>query len=631
MLCVRRKKIQLTDQCSVKVCYRYQYYAGGKSGLAKRYKPYKIRYVIGRESYPGVAMDINKIRKKQDWLENSNFGQADAEKEQGRLSEFFVKTHAWRRLINGEVTIVHGRKGSGKSALYSNLIVNGRDNLRERNIHVVPGNHLDLIDQLPQDVPPGFNWSDFWYSYILILSAGRILQEKWNTCPEIIDYLASKQLLDNQANNQVFLSRLSQFVWETRGGLSYEEVFRRSSREASAFSVPQMSDMTISRSSHVTSHPVQTPIDVKVSWSSLLQHLHGALAKEDRTLWIALDKLDVVFSRLPRVEIEAINGLLRCHEDIGGFTHIRLRLFLQTLAFQRAKSLGLTNPDHLATAVEELQWDGNHLTRLLMHRLLSNPGVLEFLALPWRGDWFGDFKASNGRDVILNKVLNYPAKRNFVFRTIFQSPDTQSSQAILEEEKQHKAQGLLDDGSDSVEAGNEDEGFMANIMQILAVDKSEYNPRDFVTFMSHAVKKEVACLEDRTHDSYGYLISREAMDYALETIAVDKLLNLVSRYNLMTGARLQPYLRELKKLVAGGRFTQKVSETLADWTPIAGGYEEVARETLKFCYENNLFKRKLSVEDELLNKAGRQQPTLVLTPLYRIGLRKIQEKDLSDF
>lgn len=54
-------------------------------------------------------------------LSNSNFGQRIAEEEIDLLSSYFVETDSWKRLYRGDVDVVYGAKGAGKSALYSLL------------------------------------------------------------------------------------------------------------------------------------------------------------------------------------------------------------------------------------------------------------------------------------------------------------------------------------------------------------------------------------------------------------------------------------------------------------------------------------------------------------------------------
>jgi hypothetical protein len=55
-------------------------------------------------------------------LRNPNIGRRVAEEEKDQLAAYFVETDQWRRIYSGDVDIVYGAKGSGKSAIYSILL-----------------------------------------------------------------------------------------------------------------------------------------------------------------------------------------------------------------------------------------------------------------------------------------------------------------------------------------------------------------------------------------------------------------------------------------------------------------------------------------------------------------------------
>jgi hypothetical protein len=75
---------------------------------------------------------------KHEVLANVNFGHRVAEDEADALASYFVETDNWKRLIAGEIDVVYGPKGSGKSALYT-LLVARSDILFDKDILLVPG------------------------------------------------------------------------------------------------------------------------------------------------------------------------------------------------------------------------------------------------------------------------------------------------------------------------------------------------------------------------------------------------------------------------------------------------------------------------------------------------------------
>src|SRR6266487_1468970 len=73
---------------------------------------------------------------KRDLLRSMTFGHRVAEEETDALGTYFVETDHWDRLFNGEIDVVYGAKGAGKSALYALLLARS-DKLFDRNVSLV--------------------------------------------------------------------------------------------------------------------------------------------------------------------------------------------------------------------------------------------------------------------------------------------------------------------------------------------------------------------------------------------------------------------------------------------------------------------------------------------------------------
>src|SRR5713226_9952726 len=78
---------------------------------------------------------------KREVLAAKTFGQPIAADEADDLESYFVETDQWRRVFSGEIDIVYGPKGSGKSALYS-LLRKKRDDLLKRGIIPAAGENI---------------------------------------------------------------------------------------------------------------------------------------------------------------------------------------------------------------------------------------------------------------------------------------------------------------------------------------------------------------------------------------------------------------------------------------------------------------------------------------------------------
>jgi len=75
---------------------------------------------------------------KHEILRIISFGQRVAEEETDVLATYFVETDQWQRLYQGDIDIVYGPKGSGKSALYSLLLAKSTE-MFDRSILLVAG------------------------------------------------------------------------------------------------------------------------------------------------------------------------------------------------------------------------------------------------------------------------------------------------------------------------------------------------------------------------------------------------------------------------------------------------------------------------------------------------------------
>src|SRR5438552_14941490 len=78
---------------------------------------------------------------KREVLAVTTFGQRIAEDEADDLERYFVETDQWRKVLSGDVDVVYGPKGSGKSALYS-LLRKKRAELLSRGIILAPGENV---------------------------------------------------------------------------------------------------------------------------------------------------------------------------------------------------------------------------------------------------------------------------------------------------------------------------------------------------------------------------------------------------------------------------------------------------------------------------------------------------------
>jgi hypothetical protein len=105
-------------------------------------------------------------------LRATKFGQRIAEDEADDLALYFVETDQWRKLISGDVDVVYGPKGSGKSALYS-LLRQKREDLLRWGIIPASGESVrgtPVFQELVADPPASEEqFRSLWKLYFLSL------------------------------------------------------------------------------------------------------------------------------------------------------------------------------------------------------------------------------------------------------------------------------------------------------------------------------------------------------------------------------------------------------------------------------------------------------------------------------
>jgi len=124
-------------------------------------------------------------------LREISFGARVAEEEAAELKTYFVETDQWLRLYRGEIDVVYGAKGSGKSAMFA-LLLSREDALFDRHIlmaAVEDPRDAPVFGQLVADEPTTeFELRALWKLYFLSI-IGRVFREYRLTGPSATQVL----------------------------------------------------------------------------------------------------------------------------------------------------------------------------------------------------------------------------------------------------------------------------------------------------------------------------------------------------------------------------------------------------------------------------------------------------------
>jgi len=111
-----------------------------------------------------------------DLLKKLNFGVQVAEEEANELASYFVQTNQWAKMEAGEIDIVRGEEGAGKSAIYA-LLMQKTDEFFDRGILLVAAENprgATVFKDLATDPPASeAEFVVLWKLYMLTIIAHR--------------------------------------------------------------------------------------------------------------------------------------------------------------------------------------------------------------------------------------------------------------------------------------------------------------------------------------------------------------------------------------------------------------------------------------------------------------------------
>jgi len=307
---------------------------------------------------------------KQSVLRDSNFGQRVAEEESDELEKYFVETDHWARTFRGEVDVIYGPKGSGKSALYS-LLIRKQDELFDRGIVVVSGEKprgAPAFKDIEQDPPTTEDeFVGLWKLYLVVL-INSVLSDFGIQSPEanrVAKFLEMSGLVETRRN----VSRA------LRGAFRYvKSFFRKPSAVEGDVRIDPATGLPAGFTGKITFAEPEIENPNVASVDSLLKDANEALT--ELRLWILLDRLDVAFAEMPTLEENALRALFRVYLDMMEFDRIDLKIFLRTDIWNRITSQGFREASHITRHIT-IKWDSSALMNLVVRRAMKNPAIVE--------------------------------------------------------------------------------------------------------------------------------------------------------------------------------------------------------------------------------------------------------------
>lgn len=305
-------------------------------------------------------------------LREISFGARVAEEEAAELKTYFVETDQWLRLYRGDIDVVYGAKGSGKSAMFA-LLLSREDALFDRHIlmaAVEDPRGAPVFGQLVVDEPPTeFELRALWKLYFLSI-IGQVFREYRLTAPSasrVLTELERAGLIERTANLRRLLHATLEYV---------RSVTRATGFEATLAMNPG-TGMPIGITGRIT---FREPTSFEraqfglVSVDEVIDIADQTLAEADFSVWLVLDRLDVAFAESERLESNALRALFRVYMGFRRLERISLKIFLRSDIWERITKGGFREASHVTRGLT-ITWNDDSLLHLIVRRLLRNDVV----------------------------------------------------------------------------------------------------------------------------------------------------------------------------------------------------------------------------------------------------------------
>ena len=328
-------------------------------------------------------------------LKKLSFGHRVAEEELKDLAKYFVETEQWRRIHSGEVDIVYGPKGSGKSALYA-LLMAKTDEFFDRGVVLVSGENprgtpvfSGLISEPPTSQREFVN---LWKLYFLLL-IGDVLNEY---APEDKDTKAlTKRLTESGLlkKGRTLTSLLQ---------AAFDYVRKGPKSISTEVKIDPTTGMPTGVGGTITFHEPNAEESNRglMSIDNLFKTADAVLTSLPVTIWILMDRLDVAFADSAELEENALRALFQTYLDLLSLDQIRLKIFLRTDVWRRLTKRGFREASHITRSVT-IVWDKPSLVNLVARRALQSPELIQFCEVGGT-----DVLASNAAQIeLLNKIF----------------------------------------------------------------------------------------------------------------------------------------------------------------------------------------------------------------------------------
>lgn len=311
--------------------------------------------------------------KRIELLKQISFGVQVAEDEVNEIASYFVETNQWAKVAKGDIDIIRGEKGAGKSAIYS-LLMTKIDAFFDQGVLLVaaenPRGATVFKDLVANPPTTEVEFVALWKLYALAIIAQQLREYdvKGPKAEKLYAALEGARLLDREFSLRGLLRSVHDYAKrivaaeQVEGGLTIDPATQMPTGITGKIVLKEPS------------------ADLRANGFASVDNLFSVLNEvlEDKKLkvWVLLDRLDVAFVDNHELEANALRALVRAYADIRNLGQLSLKIFLREDIWKRITEQGLREASHLIRYVI-LDWPQPAMLNLIMRRLLKNETLVK--------------------------------------------------------------------------------------------------------------------------------------------------------------------------------------------------------------------------------------------------------------
>lgn len=313
--------------------------------------------------------------KRDQLLQKLSLGNSVAEFD-ADLAHYFLETNTFRRLVEDQVDIVAGDKGSGKSAIYRYINDNSTTLPTLKDVVVLPGfnpSGMPVFQRLAESgILSEGQYISIWKAYILSLVGNWAIpffEGDSALPPEVVRLDKLLRSRDLRANMDGAESIFSRIVGWLKRVLNPKSVGIEMKFDALGVPIitPTATYVDLGEIQETDPESKET-----LSYQDSLRLLDDVVGGLGVTVWVFLDRLDEAFVGYPQIETPALRALLRAYLDLLSLKNVRLKIFIRRDLLSKVMMGGFVNLTHVFARQAEIIWNTDDLFSLLCRRIAGN-------------------------------------------------------------------------------------------------------------------------------------------------------------------------------------------------------------------------------------------------------------------